>query len=317
MTVDGLGLLFASDRTFDENAVRTALPTGQLKYLLFPTDPVHHTTEIMRPLATFFPALQGSTLIGILVKLTFGRTQLLRLDLAFIMQFGSAVSTRLIVLGRLSSVIPTDTVRVVQLNLDAVGVFDFSAGTAALDAVLVDSKLCGRFPLTGSAAFRRVPGVCGFALAVGGFHPRFAAPPGFPALTRVTVALTNGDNPKLILQAYLAITAEHRAARRQRIAVRVRVRVQHRGRGRLRRVDPARPAALPRRVPRQRPAQAGLDEPLQAVRRRRPRGAVPADRQRQGDVLDPLVGLHDRLRPDAHRRRLTRWPSPRSTPRPR
>ncbi len=206
VTVDGLGLLFASDRTFDENAVRTALPTGQLKYLLFPTDPVHHTTEIMRPLATFFPALQGSTLIGILVKLTFGRTQLLRLDLAFIMQFGSAVSTRLIVLGRLSSVIPTDTVRVVQLNLDAVGVFDFSAGTAALDAVLVDSKLCGRFPLTGSAAFRRVPGISGFALAVGGFHPRFAAPPGFPALTRVTVALTNGDNPKLILQAYLAIT---------------------------------------------------------------------------------------------------------------
>ena len=207
VTVDGLGLLFASDRTFDENAVRTALPTGQLKYLLFPTDPVHHTTDIMRPLATFFPALQGSTLIGVLVKLTFGRTNLLRLDLAFIMQFGSAVSTRLIVLGRLSSVIPTDTVRVVQLNLDAVGVFDFSAGTAALDAVLVDSKLCGRFPLTGAAAFRRTPGVSGFALAVGGFHPRFAAPPGFPALPRVTVALTNGDNPKLILQAYLAVTA--------------------------------------------------------------------------------------------------------------
>ena len=207
VTVDGLGLLFASDRTFDENAVRTALPTGQLKYLLFPTDPVHHTTDILRPLATFFPALQGSTLIGVLVKLTFGRTNLLRLDLAFIMQFGSAVSTRLIVLGRLSSVIPTDTVRVVQLNLDAVGVFDFSAGTAALDAVLVDSKLCGRFPLTGAAAFRRTPGVSGFALAVGGFHPRFAAPPGFPALPRVTVALTNGDNPKLILQAYLAVTA--------------------------------------------------------------------------------------------------------------
>jgi len=104
--------------------------------------------ELLRPVS----ALQGSTLIGVLVKLTFGRTNLLRLDLAFIMQFGSAVSTRLIVLGRLSSVIPTDTVRVVQLNLDAVGVFDFSAGTAALDAVLVDSKLCGRFPLTGAAA---------------------------------------------------------------------------------------------------------------------------------------------------------------------
>ncbi len=207
VTVDGLGVLFASERTFDENAVRAALPTGQLKYLLFPADPVHHMAEIMKPLATFFPAQRGSTLVGILVKLTFGRMQMVRLDLAFIMQFGDAVNTRLVVLGRLSSVLPTDSVRVVQLSLDAVGVFDFSAGTAALDAVLVDSKLCGRFPLTGAAAFRRVPGVSGFALAVGGFHPRFAAPPGFPTLPRVTVALTNGDNPKLICQAYVAITA--------------------------------------------------------------------------------------------------------------
>jgi hypothetical protein len=207
VTVDGLGLLFASERTFDENAVRAALPTGQLKYLLFPTDPVHHMAEIMKPLATFFPAKRDSWLVGILVKLTFGRTQLVRLDLAFIMQFGKAVNTRLIVLGRLSSVLPTDAVRVVQLSLDAVGVFDFTAGTAELDAVLVDSKLCGRFPLTGAAAFRRIPGATGFALAVGGFHPRYAAPPGFPTLPRVTVALTNGDNPKLVCQAYIAITA--------------------------------------------------------------------------------------------------------------
>ena len=207
ITVDGLGLLYASERTFDEGAVRAALPTGQLKYLLFPADPVHHMAEIMKPLATFFPAKRGSTLVGVLVKLTFGRTQMVRLDLAFIMQFGESVNTRLVVLGRLSSVLPTDSVRVVQLSLDAVGVFDFTAGTAALDAVLVDSKLCGRFPLTGAAAFRRVPGGGGFALAVGGFHPRFAAPPGFPTLPRVTVALTNGDNPKLVCQAYVAITA--------------------------------------------------------------------------------------------------------------
>jgi hypothetical protein len=113
----------------------------------------------------------------------------------------------LIVLGRLSSILPTDDVRAVQLNLDAVGVFDFSGGTVALDAVLVDSKLVGRFPLTGAAAFRRVPGVSGFALSVGGFHPRFTPPPGFPALPRVTVALTTGDNPKLIVQGYLAVTA--------------------------------------------------------------------------------------------------------------
>jgi hypothetical protein len=52
-----------------------------------------------------------------------------------------------------------------------------------------------------------VPGARGFALAIGGFHPRFTPPPGFPVLPRVTVALTTGDNPKLIIQGYVALTA--------------------------------------------------------------------------------------------------------------
>jgi hypothetical protein len=206
VTLDGLGVLYASERTFDENAMRAALPTGQLRNVLFPADPVHHTTETLRALSAFFPAKSGSTLIGLLVKLVFGRLPIVRLDLALIYQFGPGVSDRLIVLGRVSSILPDEGARLIQLNLDAVGIFDPSAGVASLDAVLVDSKIAGRFPLTGAAAFRRVPGGGGFALAVGGFHPQFRPPDGFPALPRITVALTSGDNPKLICTAYLAIT---------------------------------------------------------------------------------------------------------------
>ena len=47
----------------------------------------------------------------------------------------------------------------------------------------------------------------GFALAVGGLHPKFTAPPGFPSVARLQLALTNGDNPKLICQAYFAVTS--------------------------------------------------------------------------------------------------------------
>jgi len=74
-----------------------------------------------------------------------------------------------------------------------------------VDAVLYESKLCGRFVLTGAAAFRRARGE-GFALAVGGFNPRFRPPTGFPAVPRVTIALTSGDNPKLTVEAYFALT---------------------------------------------------------------------------------------------------------------
>lgn len=207
ITFDGFGLLYAADRTLDVAAVRAALPSGQLKHLLFPADPVKHLPELVSALRTFFPPREGTHIYGFLVKMTFGSGHpLLRADLALMLERDSVAETsRLLVLGRVSSVLPQDKNPLVTLNLDVVGVFDLDTGSAALDAVLYDSKLCGRFVLTGAAAFRRERGQ-GFALAVGGFNPRFSPPASFPALPRVTVALTTGDNPRLVIEAYLAIT---------------------------------------------------------------------------------------------------------------
>ena len=61
---------------------------------------------------------------------------------------------RLIILGRVSAILPRPDLAILKLNMDAVGVLDFDAGTFALDAVLYDSKLCGRFVLTGAMAMR-------------------------------------------------------------------------------------------------------------------------------------------------------------------
>ncbi len=206
VTFDGFGLLYAADRTLDVPAVRAALPSGQLKHLLFPADPIKHLPEMVAGLR-LFPPKAGSHIYGILVKLTFGSAHpLLRADLALMLETDDATeSSRLLVLGRVSSVLPQESAPLLTLNLDVVGEFDLDTGYAALDAVLYESKLFGRFVLTGAAAFRRAPGV-GFALAIGGFNPRFSPPAGFPVVPRVTVALTSGDNPKFIIEAYLAIT---------------------------------------------------------------------------------------------------------------
>ena len=208
ITLDGLGVLYAADRTLDVPAVRAALPSGKLKYLLFPADPIKTLPEMVAGLRTFFPPKEGTHIYGLLVKLTFGSATapLLRADLALMLERdGATDSSRLLVLGRVSSVLPQEKAPLLTLNLDVVGEFDFSTGFAALDAVLYESKLFGRFALTGAAAFRRAPGL-GFALAIGGFNPRFSPPADFPVVPRVTVALTTGDNPKLIIEAYLAIT---------------------------------------------------------------------------------------------------------------
>ena len=208
ITLDGLGVLYAADRTLDVPAVRAALPSGKLKYLLFPADPVKTLPEMVAGLRTFFPPKEGTHIYGLLVKLTFGNADhpLLRADLALMLERdGNTDTSRLLVLGRVSSVLPQEQAAVLTLNLDVVGEFDFDTGFAALDAVLYESKLFGRFTLTGAAAFRRARGL-GFALAIGGVTPRVTPPAGFPVVPRVTVALTSGDNPKLIIEAYLAIT---------------------------------------------------------------------------------------------------------------
>jgi hypothetical protein len=207
VTFDGFGLLYASDRTMDVAAVRAALPSGQLKHILFPADPLKHLPEMVSALRTFFPPREGTYIYGILVKLTFGGSNpLLRADLALMLERdANTESYRLLVLGRVSSILPQEKNALLTLNLDVVGVFDFDTGAAALDAVLYDSKLCGRFVLTGAAAFRREKGK-GFALAIGGFNPRFSPPANFPVVPRITVALSTGDNPRLIIEAYFAIT---------------------------------------------------------------------------------------------------------------
>jgi hypothetical protein len=208
VTFDGFGLMYVADRRIDVAAVRAALPTGQLRHILFPADPVKHVPELVSALRTFFPVQPGVHSYGILVKLYFGAGHpIIRADLALLLERDSVADrSRLLVLGRISSALPQDEDAMLRLNLDVVGVFDLDSGAMALDAVLYESNLCGRFVLTGAAAFRRAKGE-GFALAVGGFNPRFRPPTGFPVVPRVTIALTTGDNPKLIAEAYFALTS--------------------------------------------------------------------------------------------------------------
>jgi hypothetical protein len=205
--LDGFGGLLALHRTFDDVAVRAALPTGQLRYVLFPTDPVHHTAEVLHALQTMFPARRDTHLFGLLVKIGWASPTLIAFELGVLYQWGT--QHRLIILGRVSAVLPRPDLAIIRLNMDAVGVLDFDQGTFSLDAVLYDSKICDRFVLTGAMAMRMgwKDAGPGFALSIGGLHPRFVPPAGFPAVARLQLALTNGQNPKLICQAYFAVTS--------------------------------------------------------------------------------------------------------------
>lgn len=209
----GFGGMLAINRTFDQAALREGLKNKTLGNLLFPKDPIRRAPEIIHSLATVFPAKPGRYLFGPLAKILWGRPDpMVTFDLAAILEWGSnsIFPSRLIVLGRISSILPSPKAELLRLNLDTLGLVDFDEGRIEFDAVLVDSRLARKFVLTGSAALRmnfgRGPGTT-FALSVGGLHPRFAPPVGFPKLDRITIALASGDNPRITCSGYWAITA--------------------------------------------------------------------------------------------------------------
>jgi hypothetical protein len=207
-TLLGIGGMVAINRTFDVEVLRQGLKNDTLATLLFPRDPVGNAPALIRALASAFPARRGSYLLGLLAKIGWFTPTLVMLDLALILEFGGR--TRLLALGRISAKLPSADNDLVRLNLDAMGVIDFDAETIAIDAVLVDSRLVHKFAISGAGALRA--GFSSgpdstFVLAVGGLHPHFAPPAGLPRLQRLTMALCNGSNPRIVCESYFAITA--------------------------------------------------------------------------------------------------------------
>ncbi|HEX8112425.1 MAG TPA: DUF6603 domain-containing protein, partial [Kofleriaceae bacterium] len=167
--------------------------------------PLSHVASLLGTLSAVFPVAENRYVFGPMVRIGWGSPTLITLDLALILEIPDPV--RLIILGRLKAVLPNEKAPVVQLRLDALGVLDFSRNEFSLDATLYDSRIV-TFALTGDMALRLSWGSQpAFAMALGGFHPAFKPPPGFPALRRLALALSTGDNPRLRMESYFALTS--------------------------------------------------------------------------------------------------------------
>jgi hypothetical protein len=198
--LEGMTGVIGIDRRVDDEACRARLRTGGVAALLSGGgDPA----AALDALEAVFPVAAGRYLVGLGPTIGWGSPRILRADLVLLLELPSPVRVILLASARLG--LPTLAKPVVDLRLDAIGVLDFDRRTFALDASLHDSSLAG-YELTGDLALRTAWGDDpAFVLSIGGFHPRFAPPPGFPALRRV--ALTAGDQPQLRLEAYLALTS--------------------------------------------------------------------------------------------------------------
>lgn len=204
-TLNGVGGLVGINRRMDTAAIVSKMREGVLDSLMFPADPIANANTIVSNLSTIFPVAANRYVFGPMALIGWGTPTLVSIELAIVLEVPQPVLLAL--LGQASIAIPAKDAAIIAINFDVVGLVDFGRSTFAVDATLRDSRIAA-FALTGDMAMRMAWGdKPNFALAIGGFNPHFAAPPGFPALRRVTVALGNGANPRITLEGYFAITS--------------------------------------------------------------------------------------------------------------
>jgi hypothetical protein len=199
-TLDRVGGFVAINRQFDAVACRTGLAGGIVSQLLAPEDVPGAEIAAIERLA---PVRMGRHVLGPIARIGWGTPAMLAADIAVLIELPAPI--RIILLGAIKIGLPTLAKPIVDLRLDALGVLDLARGTLAIDATLHDSTIAG-YAVTGDMAVRIGWGDDPqFLVSIGGFHPAFRPPAGFPALRRLQIVV--GDNPQLTVAGYLAVTS--------------------------------------------------------------------------------------------------------------
>ena len=205
-TLNGVGGLLAVHRTASTDALHAALKAGQLSTILFPKNAITNAPVILAQLDALFPTAPGRFLFGPMALIGWGTPTMLTASIAVVVELPEPV--RVILLARIEARLPDASAPLVRINMDALGMLDLGKDELSFDAVLFDSRLVDLHAVGRDGAARDLgDGQREFVLAIGGFHPRFTPPAGFPTLQRITIDMPSGIVTKLRLAAYLAVTS--------------------------------------------------------------------------------------------------------------
>jgi hypothetical protein len=201
----GVGGLIGINRQFNEEALKQAFKTHSLDAILFPQSPIKDAVKLIESIQSILPAREGYHVLGPMAKLIWGGTlPLVNFEIGIFIQLGGPL--KIVLIGQAWSRLPKEDAAQLVINVDVLGIIDFGEERLAFDAMLFDSRILD-IHLDGQMALRAdwSQGEENFALSVGGFHPQFKEiPAGFPPLRRL--AMVMGENPRLSLTMYLAIT---------------------------------------------------------------------------------------------------------------
>lgn len=214
--LSGIGGLLGLNRTVDEDALFDRLLDGALDSIMFPADPIANAPQIIEDTAVIFPAAQGQFLFGALFQLKW--SEFVVGNLGVVVELPSPF--RLITLGQMKMGLPQvepppDVPKLVSINLDVAGVFDFTEAKVEMVAVLRDSFIGPdpalvpdgpRIQISGGMALKATfAGRPEMILSIGGFHPDYTPPEGFRTPDRVRASLPVGSIANVSLSGYFAI----------------------------------------------------------------------------------------------------------------
>ncbi len=205
-TLNGVGGLLGLNRTAKIERLRSGVKDNTLSSILFPTDIVANANRIISDLRQIFPPQENRFIFGPMAKIGWGSPTLITIDLGLMIEVPDPV--RIAILGVVRATLPDEKAALLQLQVNFLGVIDFEKEQLSFDASLYDSKLLA-FPLSGDMAIRLNWGNDpNFLLTVGGFHPAYEPPPmNLPVIRRLTLQLLKGNNPRLTLETYFAVTS--------------------------------------------------------------------------------------------------------------
>ena len=201
-TLDGVGGMAGIGRTVSLPNVEAAIWSGHFADFLFPANPAAAAPALLRSLDSYFPAAPGRYVFGPLAKIGWG-DGIVEATVGLLVEVPAPV--KILLVGEIDVAMPPAAPQL-ELHVNFAGGVDFGQELAFFDASLHDSKLAG-FPISGDLAFRYGWGASPvFALSVGGFHPSYQPPAGFPALRRITIAIGH-TGVQITAQGYIALTS--------------------------------------------------------------------------------------------------------------
>jgi hypothetical protein len=200
----GVGGLLGLNRTMLLEPLAERVRTGAVNSILFPTDVVANAPKILSDLRAIFPPQEGIFLIGPMAKIGWGTPTLISLALGVIIEIPGNV----VILGRLRAALPTEETAVLVLQVTFIGALEFDKRRIWFFATLYESRVLF-ITLEGEMGllmdFSDNPN---FVLSVGGFHPRFTAPPlPFPSPARLSLSIINESWARVRAELYFAITS--------------------------------------------------------------------------------------------------------------